>query len=287
MELELKKLLTPPFDNGEIFKNLKLLLSESLKKKDISKIKKIAILGGSTTSHLKDLLNIFLLNNNISADFYEGQFQLYYEEVVFNVGKLKQFDPDIIWIHTSWRNIKNFPDMFQTDKEINNLIETEFNFYKSIWEYAKNNLSSIVIQNNFDFPNFRILGNRDSIDIRGKINFLSELNRKFNLYDVENDWFNVFDINYISFQKGSEKWQNERDWYKYRCSPSLNSSIDVAYGLSKIVSALMGQSYKCMIVDLDNTIWGGVIGDDGVEKIKLSRDDPTGDAHLDFQKYIY
>ena len=38
--------------------------------------------------------------------------------------------------------------------------------------------------------------------------------------------------------------------------------------------------------DLDNTIWGGVIGDDGVEKIKLSRDDPTGDAYLDFQKYI-
>ena len=50
--------------------------------------------------------------------------------------------------------------------------------------------------------------------------------------------------------------------------------------------ALEGLSYKCLILDLDNTIWGGVIGDDGVEKIKLSRDDPTGDAYLDFQKYI-
>lgn len=286
MELELKKLLTPPFDSLEIFKNLKLLLSGSLKKKDISKIKKIAILGGSTTSHLKDLLNIFLLNNNISADFYEGQFQLYYEEVIYDVGKLKDFDPDIIWIHTSWRNIKKFPEMKCSLEEINSLIDSEFNFYKNIWESAQKKFSCTVIQNNFDFPNFRILSNKDSIDIHGKINFLSELNRKFNNFDQNNDWFNVFDINYLSFLNGSEKWQNERDWYKFRYSPSLNSSIDIAYGISKIISSLDGRSYKCMVIDLDNTIWGGVIGDDGVDNIKLERDNPAGDAFLDFQRYI-
>jgi FkbH-like protein len=288
MDTKLEKFLIPPFDEGGIFGNLKLLLAESIKKKNIGKIKikKIAILGGSTTSHLKDLLNIFLLNSNISADFYEGQFQLYYEEVIFNVGKLKEFDPDIMWIHSSWRNIKKFPDIKQSAQEINDLIESEFNFYKNMWEYAKNNLSCTVIQNNFDYPNYRILANKDSIDMRGKINFLSELNRKFNIYDLQNDWFNVFDINYLSFLNGSDKWQNERDWYKYKYSPSLDSSIDVAYGISRVILALEGLSLKCLVIDLDNTIWGGVIGDEGVEKIKLSSEDPIGDAYLDFQKYI-
>tara|TARA_A100001011_G_scaffold396602_1_gene494872 strand:+ start:5493 stop:7280 length:1788 start_codon:yes stop_codon:yes gene_type:complete len=286
MNLDIKKLLTPPFDDGELFKNLKLLEQELQIKKDNHKFKKIAILGGSTTSHLKDFLNIFLLNNKITPEFYEGQFQLYYEEVMYDVGKLKDFDPDIIWIHTTWRNLKKFPDMNNTTDEINSLIENEFNFYKSMWENAKKNFSCIVIQNNFDYPDYRILANKDSIDTRGKINFLSEINRKFNIYDQEHDWFNVLDINYLSYLNGSDKWQNERDWYKYRNSPSLRSSIDVAYSASKVILALEGLSYKCLVVDLDNTIWGGVIGDDGLENIKLGRDNPIGDAYLDFQNYI-
>lgn len=286
MNLDIKKLLTPPFDDGELFKNLKLLEQELKIKKDNHKFKKIAILGGSTTSHLKDFLNIFLLNNKITPEFYEGQFQLYYEEVMYDVGKLKDFDPDIIWIHTTWRNLKKFPDMNNTTDEINSLIENEFNFYKSMWENAKKNFSCIVIQNNFDYPDYRILANKDSIDTRGKINFLSEINRKFNIYDQEHDWFNVLDINYLSYLNGSDKWQNERDWYKYRNSPSLRSGIDVAYSASKVILALEGLSYKCLVVDLDNTIWGGVIGDDGLENIKLGRDHPIGDAYLDFQNYI-
>ena len=286
MELKLRKLLIPPFNYTELFKNLKLITNEVSKIKKNKKIKKIAILGGSSTSHLKDLLNIFLSDKNISANFYEGQFQLYYEEVLFNVGKLKEFNPDILWIHTTWRNIKKFPGMDFSSSQINTLIESEFEHYKSIWEYAKKNFSCLVIQNNFDFPNYRVLGNKDSIDAHGKINFISELNRKFNKYDTQNDWFNVLDINYLSFLKGSQEWQSERDWYKFRYSPSVISSVDIAYSVSRVILALEGLSYKCLILDLDNTIWGGVIGDDGVEKIKLSRDNPTGDAYLDFQKYI-
>ena len=62
---------------------------------------------------------------------------MYYEEVLFNVGKLKEFNPDILWIHTTWRNIKKFPDMDFSPSQINTLIESEFEHYKSIWEYAK------------------------------------------------------------------------------------------------------------------------------------------------------
>ena len=286
MAIDIRKLLTPPFDDSELFKNLKFLDKELSKKKEQKTSKKIAILGGSTTAHLKELLNIFLLNNDFIAEFYEGQFQLFYEEVVFNVGKLKEFNPDIIWIHTSWRNIKKFPHINNSTNEINLLIENEFEFYKSIWDYANKNLTCTVIQNNFDYPNFRTLANKDSVVVHGKINFLSELNRKLNVYDSQNAWFNIFDINYLSFLNGSVKWQNERDWYKYRYTPSLSASVDVAYGLSKIILALQGLSNKCLIVDLDNTIWGGVIGDDGIENIKLGRDSPIGDAHLDFQSYI-
>ena len=50
---------------------------------------------------------------------------------------------------------------------------------------------------------------------------------------------------------------SERDWYKFRYSPSVISSVDIAYSVSRVILALEGLSYKCLILDLDNTIWGG------------------------------
>ena len=50
--------------------------------------------------------------------------------------------------------------------------------------------------------------------------------------------------------------------------------------------AEIGKSKRCLIVDLDNTLWGGIIGDDGLDGIKLGKGDPVGEAYLKIQEYI-
>jgi FkbH-like protein len=53
-----------------------------------------------------------------------------------------------------------------------------------------------------------------------------------------------------------------------------------------IIKAVYGKTKKCLVLDLDNTLWGGLVGDDGVENIVLGRDHPMGEAYLDFQRYV-
>ena len=73
---------------------------------------------GSTTQHIKDLVDIFLLNEKITAEIYEGQFSNFFEEIVYDTNKLSEFKPDVIWVHTKWRNIKNFPTITSNKSEI-------------------------------------------------------------------------------------------------------------------------------------------------------------------------
>ena len=286
MHDEINTILTVPLNQDEIIKKLSFIKKKLSKRKNKKPVIKIAILGGSTTQHIKDLVDIFLLKENIITELYEGQFSSFYEEILYDINNLSKFKPDIIWVHTSWRNIKNFPIMSNTESEIDNLLQKEFNFFQEIWLAANKKFSCLFIQNNFDFPNFRTLSNKDSIDSHGKVNYLLRLNSKFLEFSKENKWLNIFDINYISSQQGLNDWQNDRDWHQFRYSPSLRSSVNLSYNFSKIIISKLGLSKKCIIIDLDDTLWGGTIGDDGLEDIKLGTDTAIGDAFLDFQKYI-
>ena len=170
--------------------------------------------------------------------------------------------------------------------EVEELIENEFNFYESLWKKAKEKFNCTIIQNNFDFPNYRVLANKESIDFRGKINFLNILNDKFSRFDKENSWFNIFDINFLSMQEGLNTWQNERDWYQYSYSPSMHSNVNLCFKFSRLILSYLGLSKKCIVLDLDDTLWGGVIGDDGLKNIVLGQDTAMGRVFIDFQRYI-
>ena len=60
----------------------------------------------------------------------------------------------------------------------------------------------------------------------------------------------------------------------------------VASRVMDIVCAVRGQFKKCLILDLDNTVWGGVIGDDGVDGIRLGPEEPVGQGYSEFQRYL-
>ena len=70
--------------------------------------KKIAILGGSTTNEVADQLGLFLLNYGIEAEFYQSEYGRYWQDAMFGTPELDAFAPDVIYIHTTWRNIQDF-----------------------------------------------------------------------------------------------------------------------------------------------------------------------------------
>ncbi|MEG2004095.1 MAG: HAD-IIIC family phosphatase, partial [Clostridia bacterium] len=135
-------------------------------------------------------------------------------------------------------------------------------------------------------PFFRILGNLDGVDVRGRVNFVNEINRRFALKQRSDNAFVINDINYISACYGIDKWSSTEYWYLYKYALTIDAIPYLAKNLSSLFGALYGKSKKAFALDLDNTLWGGVVGDDGVDGIELGEETPVGQAYLEFDRYL-
>lgn len=129
--------------------------------------KKIAVLGGSTTHDIISIAELFLLNCGIRPTFYESEFGQWWQDAMFCPQELYEFSPDVIFIHTSSRNITKFPAISDSDEQTDKLLNEEFVRFESAWQALKNKFGSvIIIQNNFELPYFRLLGNSDASNRR-------------------------------------------------------------------------------------------------------------------------
>lgn len=279
------KTLSYPFDWEYLNRKKKSLKRELENSKDTFIEKKIAILGGSTTNEVKLNLELFLLKEGIKPIFYESEYNKYYEDALFSQ-ELLEFKPDIVYVYSTIKNIKKFPSIIFEKKQNEELFTYESKKLEMIWESLFSKLSCVVIQNNFELPQTRIIGNSSfyldggNIDFINKLNlFISEATKKYNnLY--------INDINYLSSLIGLEKWYDNELWFNYKYAVSFEGITYIAHSVASIIKSIYGKNKKAIALDLDNTLWGGVIGDDGVNGIKIGSETAIGEAYEDFQKYI-
>jgi FkbH-like protein len=83
---------------------------------------------------------------------------------------------------------------------------------------------------------------------------------------------------------GTDRWFDPVQWVSYKLPFSADCSLVYADMLGKLLGAIRGKARKCLVLDLDNTIWGGVIGDDGLENIHIGQGSPRGEAFLSIQQ---
>ena len=112
-----------PLDVNYILRKKKYIKKELLDNRVLIK-KNIAILGGSTTSEVKNILELFLLKNGIEPSFYESDYNKYYEDAVFGGSELNRFNPDVVYIHTTSVNIHCYPKITDDIENSNKLFIT-------------------------------------------------------------------------------------------------------------------------------------------------------------------
>jgi FkbH-like protein len=93
----------------------------------------------------------------------------------------------------------------------------------------------------------------------------------------------LFDVAGIAQLVGIENWHDERQWFMSKLPFAPEYTPLYADHLGRIIGAMRGKSRKCLVLDLDNTLWGGVIGDDGLKGISLGQGDATGEAFVEIQ----
>ncbi|MCR5717879.1 MAG: HAD-IIIC family phosphatase, partial [Oscillospiraceae bacterium] len=275
-----------PFDSAEVLqKRRRFLRTLKETEKDGTPIR-IAVLGGSTTSDIVKTLELFLRNRGIVPAFYESEYAQYWEDAMFPNPVLEAFRPELIFIHTTSRNIRDFPAVTDSRELCEHKLEQAYSHFEQMWERLTEHYGCPVIQNNFELPVTRLMGNREAGCPQGRIDFLTRLNCKFYDYAGTHRNFYIHDIQYLSACYGLDKWSEPKYWHLYKYALAVPAIPDFAYNLSNIICSLMGKNKKVLALDLDYTLWGGVIGDDGQAGIEIGQETPTGQVFAELQNYI-
>jgi FkbH-like protein len=245
---------------------------------------RIAVLGSVTTHQIAQFLDLHLQTGRINAQFYEANYGTINQELLDHASGLRQFRPDFVVICTSWRDLKSKPALTDGREEVAVKIAAEISSWSTLWQVAREELGCQVIQSNFAAPPWRTLGNLDGCHPGGFSRFISLVNHA--LADGAPPEVTILDVERLAADSGRNDWGDERFYFqaKLPCSPEY--LVDYSYNLAAVILGQLGLARKCLVLDLDNTLWGGLIGDDGVGEIRLGQGDPESEAFLAFQSYV-
>ena len=280
-----------PFDGDYLLRKKRALRRQLLADEAVNAArtaKKIAILGGSTTSDLKSMLELFLLNYGIAPTFYESEYNRYYEDGAFPNPALEEFAPDFIYIHTSSRNLTDadLPSLSDTREQADAKLAAVRAKFEGLWAHLEQTYHAVILQNNFEPPLYRLLGNRDISDYRGAGNFIARLNLIFSEYADTHPNFYIHDLSYEAADYGLQKWADPTYWYMYKYAMCLSAIPGSAFQVANLIKSALGKNKKVLNLDLDNTLWGGIVGDDGADRLEIGQETPTAQSYAAFQSYL-
>ncbi|MBR2284005.1 MAG: HAD-IIIC family phosphatase [Ruminococcus sp.] len=281
------KELEYPFDPALIMRRRRAI-KKALLEDGSSRIKKrIAVLAGSTADDVVSVMELFLLDSGIEPEFYISDYNRFYEDAVFGSPELDAFRPEIVYIHTNWRNLAYMPQSpAETAERAEELLEAQRDYFRQIWTGIVQRYGCPVVQNNFDYPPYRRAGSFEGWSAAGTGAFTDRMNVFVSEYARHNNGFYVNDISFLSAAVGLRQWNDPEAWHLYKNAVSRAAVPELAFSVSNIIRSVYGRNKKVIALDLDNTLWGGVIGDDGQEGIELGQETAAGQAFQEVQDFL-
>lgn len=276
-----------PYDSELLLRKRKSLKRQLLTREDVNYIeKRVAILGGSTTADVKDMLELFLLLAGVKPAFYESEYNKFYEDAVFGNPELDEFQPDLVIVWTSFVNLLQVPQIQDKTEVVKTKLAVDYSRLQQVWESLAKRYGAAIIQNNVEMPYIRPMGSLDAVMPQGIRHYVEALNERIAAYAQAHEGFYVHDLHYTAAQIGLTKFHNRFQYYGFKFAVNYDVVPQVAASLAHLVGAILGKTKKCLVLDLDNTLWGGEIGNDGVENIQLGHETPAAEAYTEFQRYV-
>jgi FkbH-like protein len=279
---ELHRAASPADDfaaQAKLSKFFKELPKDALGLKEV----KIAVIATSTVSHLSDALAFWLSNEGIRAHIHEAEYDTLTQTILDPASALYAFSPEIVIFFTNYRDVRCAVTPGSSADEVQRIVRAEADRFRGLWDILRERMPCTVIQNNADAPSHRVFGNFEGTAAWGSLNVLRLFN--LSLAAAAGPGVVLFDLDFISSCYGKQRWHEQCYWYHSKHAFAPDATGMVAYSLARLIAAAKGLAKKCLVLDLDNTLWGGEVGDDGVEGIRLGHG-AEGEAFVDFQIFI-
>lgn len=234
-----------PFDPAFILQKKRALRRELLASEGLVP-KKVAILSGSTVGEIKNILELFLLNAGIRPEFYVGGYALFYEELTFDAdGALAAFAPDIIYVHTSARNLGNLPLQTDTPEQAEEKFAAECARWQGMWKAAAR-FGCPVVQNNFELPGLRVMGSMDAVDPHGRVRFVNRMNAMLADWAAATPNFYLHDLCWLSASVGVDNWCAPAAWYAYKYALDMQYIPLLCHSVANIIKSIFGKTKRAL-----------------------------------------
>jgi len=244
---------------------------------------RLALIGDAATQQLASLLPVLFARQGIRLEVYEGPFDAIELEVHDRNSGLYRFAPDVIAILNVVQALRM--RYYERASSGTEFLETELHRITNVWDVIRERNAAPVIQSTLALPVERIFGNYDHKVPDSLYAIVSALNVKIAEAARSRTHVLVNDVEAIASHVGRRNWYDNRLWNLYKTFCALEHLPLVAQNIADVVLSIRGRTVKCVILDLDNTLWGGVIGDDGINGILLSAHG-DGESFYEFQSFL-
>ena len=269
-------------------------LSEYLKlAKNIDDLKtenklKVGILSSFTLNGLDEVLHVKCSELGIKYQSYVAGYNQYNQEILDSNSNLYKFSPDITFLIIDIRNF--FGENFYMPYKISNderrkLVQQKINEIKNIIQSFEKNSSSKLIITNFNIPSYSPNGIIETKSEFGFHEMIEEINRSLRDISKVHNSIYIYDFNQFVSKHGERNIFDYRQFHVGDIQISFNFIPFFGDELIGYIKPIMSKNKKCIVLDLDNTLWGGVIGEDGFDGIELGHTS-NGKAFVEFQKEL-
>lgn len=244
---------------------------------------RLAVLGSSTTVHLLAPIRVAALRRNIWLTLHEGEYGQYQQELADVDAELHRFRPDIVLLSFDSRHVTAGLDVAADQEGADAAPQDVLSRMRRCWSLART-LGATVIQQTVMPTLPALMGSNEQRLPGSPLGLIARLNAALRPA-ADEAGVHLLALDEASARDGIAEWHDAVLWH--RAKQDITPVAAPVYGdvVARLVAALQGRSSKCLVLDLDNTLWGGVIGDDGLEGIAIGQGSALGEAFLSVQAY--
>ena len=253
-------------------------------KREAPSPRRIAILGGYSLYPLHELLTHMLDAAGVQAELFIGDYDNYVAEIMEPDSALYQFRPEVVLLVPGVQRCKYAGALTDKRQAAQDCASDVAKQLLELCKTAHERTSAEVLLCNYMLPARRDLGELRSRTLASDWTFRKWVNLELGLNAPP--FVRICDVEYLANRRGALESEDARGWLesKQPFSPAL--LVDVCRDAAHLILALRRPPKKVLVLDLDNTLWGGVVADDGLEGIEIGDTSPRGEAFKAFQRYI-
>jgi FkbH-like protein len=249
---------------------------------------RVAILRSFTLEPVVPLLRATALLGGIDLTVHVGGFDTYAQQILDPNSDLYKFNPDTVILAIQTRDIA--PELWEsfTDHSPEEQAARAEELHRTLAEWTqifRSRSAASLIIHNFERPARPNAGILDGQGAAGQDALIQEVNRRLRMLTTEIPGVCLLDYDGLVSRHGRNNWHDERKWLTMRMPIGADNLLEMAQEWLRFLHPLTGRTGKVLVTDLDNTLWGGVIGEDGMQGIKLGREYP-GAAYYGLQRVL-